>query len=243
MKTGIDILDWTPDFDRLRQEFRDISDGKFWELAINCVDYSLLQIEGLYNIYNSIEYLCRNGIAGDIVECGVFKGGAMMMAAESLIHFCSFDRDIFLFDTFEWPTRPTDLDVDIDGNRAADLLNDFERRGLRFKPFVEEVKDNLRKTSYPFNRFRMVIGPVEQTLPHDGVGPIALLRLDTDFYESTYHSMVHLFPKLVRGGVLILDDYGFWKGCRKAVDQYIAENGLALLLNRIGLSIRCAIKL
>jgi hypothetical protein len=71
---------------------------------------------------------------------------------------------------------------------------------------------------------------------------IAVLRLDTDFYESTRHELRHLYPRLVHGGVLIIDDYGHWAGARKAVDEYIAEEGIRLLLNRIDYTGRIAIK-
>ena len=72
---------------------------------------------------------------------------------------------------------------------------------------------------------------------------IALLRLDTDWYESTKHELEHLYPLLVSGGVIIIDDYGHWKGAKKAVDEYIKDNNLPLLLNRIDYTGRIGIKL
>jgi hypothetical protein len=87
------------------------------------------------------------------------------------------------------------------------------------------------------------VGKVEDTIPADIPEKIALLRLDTDWYESTKHELIHLFPRLQKGGVLIIDDYGFWKGARKAVDEYFAENNIQILLNRIDDTGRMAIKL
>ena len=85
----------------------------------------------------------------------------------------------------------------------------------------------MASTGYPPDRVRYVKGPVERTIP-DRLpgGPIALLRLDTDWYESTRHELLHLFPLLSPGGVLIIDDYGHWSGARKAVDEYLG--GLAV---------------
>jgi hypothetical protein len=90
---------------------------------------------------------------------------------------------------------------------------------------------------------RFVKGLVEDTLPSSAPESIALLRLDTDWYESTRHELIHLFPRLVSGGVLILDDYGHWQGARKALDEYFEEHGVKMLLNRIDYSARIGVKL
>lgn len=101
----------------------------------------------------------------------------------------------------------------------------------------------MRKTNFPEANLIYVKGKVEDTLPvNKPAGKIALLRLDTDWYESTKHELNILFPMLVQNGVLIIDDYGHWQGCRKAVDEYIQENKLPLLLNRIDYTGRIAIK-
>ena len=100
----------------------------------------------------------------------------------------------------------------------------------------------MLSTGYDIARTHFVAGDVEQTIP--GVVPeqISLLRLDTDWYESTRHELKHLYPRLIRGGVLIIDDYGHWKGARQAVDEYLAETGAKLLLNRIDYTGRAAVK-
>ncbi len=89
----------------------------------------------------------------------------------------------------------------------------------------------------------MIKGKVEETIPHDIPEKISILRLDTDWYESTYHELVHLYPRLVKGGVLIIDDYGHWQGARKAVDQYFQENNIPVLLNWIDYTGRVAVKI
>lgn len=95
---------------------------------------------------------------------------------------------------------------------------------------------------YPTQNIHYIKGKVEDTIPQNAPDQIALLRLDTDWYESTKHELVHLFPRLVKGGVLIIDDYGYWKGARKAVDEYIEENNLQILLSRMDETGRIAIK-
>jgi hypothetical protein len=105
------------------------------------------------------------------------------------------------------------------------------------------VKQAVYSTGYNRDKFHFVQGMVEDTLPEKAPEQIALLRLDTDWYESTRHELIHLFPRLSRGGVLIIDDYGDWEGARKAVDEYIAQHNVAILLNRIDHTGRIGVKL
>lgn len=105
-----------------------------------------------------------------------------------------------------------------------------------------EVSSNLARTDYPSERTHLVKGRVEDTVPSEAPERIAVLRLDTDWYESTRHEMEQLFPRLPPGGVLILDDYGHWQGSRRAVDEYLAAEGLHLLLQRIDYTGRIATK-
>jgi hypothetical protein len=95
---------------------------------------------------------------------------------------------------------------------------------------------------YPKEKLHYVQGKVEDTIPGAAPGQIALLRLDTDWYESTHHELIHLYPRLSAGGVLIVDDYGHWQGSRRAVDEWIAQTGARILLNRIDYTGRVAVK-
>jgi hypothetical protein len=97
-------------------------------------------------------------------------------------------------------------------------------------------------TGYDPAQIVFVKGKVEETLPDAAPSEIALLRLDTDWYESTCHEMIHLYPRLVHGGVLIIDDYGHWQDARRTVDEYISENKLRLGLQRIDHTTRVAIR-
>ena len=107
---------------------------------------------------------------------------------------------------------------------------------------MDEVRRNLFSTGYPENQLSFVEGPVEETIPETVPDKIALLRLDTDWYESTLHELRHLYPLLSEGGVLIIDDYGHWKGAREATDQYLREESPKILLNRIDMTCRLGVK-
>jgi hypothetical protein len=97
-------------------------------------------------------------------------------------------------------------------------------------------------TGYPADRLHLVQGKVEDTLPGAAPARIALLRLDTDWYESTRHELVHLYPRLVPNGVLIIDDYGDWVGAKEAVDEYFAAQPFQPFLSRMDHTGRLAIK-
>jgi hypothetical protein len=193
----------------------------------------------------AIRYVVESRIAGDIVECGVWKGGSMMAAALTLLRLGDATRDLFLFDTFEGMTRPSNRDISFRGQTAQDFLSVGERTDpasmLCIAP-LEEVRKAMLGTGYDAARVHFVKGRVEDTIPAQAPERIALLRLDTDWYESTRHELEHLFPRLVPGGVLIIDDYGHWQGAREAVDEYLAKYRVPLLLHRIDYSARCAVK-
>jgi hypothetical protein len=196
----------------------------------------------MYALYAAVRYVASAKVGGALVECGVWKGGSAMLMAQILVDLCE-EKEIYLYDTFEGMSEPTDSDVDLSGNTAAELL----REGTRSDPIwayagIDEVKANLAKTGYPTARIRLIKGKVEDTMPGTMPDAISLLRLDTDWYDSTYHELVHLFPRVVPGGVLIIDDYGHWQGARLATDRYLRDSGVNLLLNRIDYSGRIAIK-
>lgn len=106
-----------------------------------------------------------------------------------------------------------------------------------------EVERAVYGTGYDREKFHFISGAVEETIPEQSPKEIALLRLDTDWYESTSHELKHLFPRLTVGGVLIVDDYGHWQGARQAVDEYVADNHVRIFLNRIDYTGRIGIKI
>jgi hypothetical protein len=106
---------------------------------------------------------------------------------------------------------------------------------------LEEVVGNLASTGYPVERSYFIKGLVEETVPDQAPARIALLRLDTDWYRSTLHELDHLFHRISPGGVLIVDDYGHWRGAKEAVDEFFSGSGVHLLLNRIDYTGRIAV--
>jgi len=205
--------------------------------------YTMTTPPRIYALARATEYVAARGLPGAIVECGVWRGGSMMAVALTLARLGVTDRELYLFDTFSGMTPPTDEDVRRTGERAADLL-DTEARDADVWAIasLDEVREAVLSVGYPAERIHFVEGPVEETLPAHAPEQIALLRLDTDWYTSTKHELVHLYPRLERGGILLLDDYGYWQGARQAVDEYVAENDVQLLLNRIDHTARIAVK-
>ncbi|WP_163548510.1 TylF/MycF/NovP-related O-methyltransferase [Candidatus Frankia nodulisporulans] len=199
--------------------------------------YTLTDQAKVFGLIQGVRYVVRHRIPGDIVECGVWAGGSTMAAARTLLELGDTSRHLYLFDTFEGMSAPTDLDVAPDGQTAAGLLSRSDR-GKADSAWcvvsIDEVRANVARIGYPADQVHFIQGKVEDTVPEHAPEQIALLRLDTDWYESTRHEMEHLYPRTTASGVLIIDDYGWWKGAQQAVDEYVAAHELPLLLNRLG---------
>ncbi|MGC1620303.1 MAG: TylF/MycF/NovP-related O-methyltransferase [Candidatus Acidiferrum sp.] len=203
--------------------------------------WTMTSPERIYALIQGVRYVSANRIAGAIVECGVWKGGSMAAAARTLLQMHDVSRDLYLFDTFEGMSEPTANDVDYSGKRANEVMQENSSFKCADAP-LEQVREVLYGTGYPKDRIRFVPGKVEDSIPGSAPDVIALLRLDTDWYESTKHELTHLFPRLSKAGVIIIDDYGHWKGSRQACDEYFAENRVSVLLNRIDYTGRIALK-
>lgn len=197
--------------------------------------------ERIFALIQAVRYLSANAIPGGVVECGVWKGGSMAAVAMTLLQVDEAKRDLYLFDTFEGMSEPTSRDIDYMGKPAKELL--AEESGYRCgEAPLGYVKKVLHGTGYPEEKLHFVKGRVEETIPSISPDTISLLRLDTDWYESTKHELAHLFPRLSRGGVIIIDDYGHWRGSRQACDEYFAANRIPILLNRIDYTGRMGVK-
>jgi len=197
--------------------------------------------ERMYALWQGIRYIHRSGIEGDIVECGVWRGGSSLVAALALDQVGD-KRGMWLYDTFEGMAPPTDQDVDYSGRPAEQILAEIPRDpgadNVWAYATLEDVRQNMGLADS--RAIEYVAGKVEDTIPARTPDKIALLRLDTDWYESTRHELEQLYPLLARGGVLIIDDYGHWQGAKRAVDEFF--DGRPELLNRIDYSGRLAIK-
>ena len=202
--------------------------------------FTMTPMERCWALYEAVRYVSQSGIAGDFVECGVWRGGSSMLSALTLLALNERARKIYLYDTFEGMPEPTAKDVDIHGVPYSRL---WEQEREILSVSLEEVKRNMLSTGYPEDHISFIKGMVEATIPESAPDAISILRLDTDFHDSTYHELVHLYPRLSPGGVLIIDDYGHFQGARSATDQYFAETNQHILLNRVDYSCRIGIKI
>ena len=209
-------------------------------------NFSMTSPERVNALVEAVQYVVNSRVEGSLVECGVWKGGSSMAMIFALQSLDCVDREIWLYDTFEGMPAPSELDLSVNGENASDIFS-----GLRLsddssdwcRAPLSEVTTNVLQTGYPSDLLYFVKGKVEDTIPKHLPQKISLLRLDTDWYESTHHELMHLFPRLQPGGVLLIDDYGHWKGARRAVDQYLQDNAVKMLLNRVDYTARLGIKL
>lgn len=189
--------------------------------------YTMTSRARAFALWSAVNTVIDNGTQGAFVECGVWKGGSSMLIALTLLSRGITDRDLFLFDTFTGMTPPGPADRDLEDRPAAALLAGSEGEALaeliRAAAPLEGVQQAMESTGYDIRRIRFVVGDVRQTLVQTQTLGIALLRLDTDFYDSTMAELHTLYPRLAQGGVLIVDDYGHWQGAQKAVDEYFAD--------------------
>ena len=185
----------------------------------------------LYGLILATRYVVDHAIPGAIVECGVWRGGSMQAVARTLLARGVTDRDLHLFDTFEGMPPPTERDRRPDGRLAADMLANRAKTGKVWAvASLDDVRAGMAETGYPASHVHFHKGLVEETVPAGAPAEIAILRLDTDWYESTRHELEHLYDRVPSGGVLIFDDYGFWQGARQAVDEFLDRTGARLLL-------------
>jgi O-methyltransferase len=185
----------------------------------------------LFALILATRYVVEHRIPGSVVECGVWRGGSMQAVARTLLAHGATDRDLYLFDTFEGMPAPTDKDRRHDGKLASELLATREKtKSVWAVASLEDVQAGMAETGYPMQRIHFHAGLVEDTIPAQAPDRIAILRLDTDWYESTKCELEHLYDRVPSGGVLLIDDYGFWQGARQAVDEFLEHTGARLLL-------------
>lgn len=229
---GYDLVELPPDMDDEEKE-----------LCLAVAPYTMTSAERIVCLMRATKYIVENGIAGDFVECGVWRGGSMMVVARTLKRLGETTRKLYLYDTFAGMTPPTGKDVRFDGVRAGDLVGTvYKDLGDWCYADKTDVTKNILSTGYPAENILLVEGAVQDTLPQTLPAQICLLRLDTDWYESTLHELTHLYPKLVKNGVLIIDDYGHWLGSKQATDEYFNRGALKPFLQRVGYDCRVVVK-
>lgn len=229
-----DLLAVHPDFERA-----------FVEPYAQTLDYTMTSPERLYGLWQATRHIVAQGVPGAIAECGVWRGGSMMLVAHTLLASGQTDRELWLYDTFAGMPAPSAHDVDFTGVSASQHLEraagDREDLVLAIAS-LEEVRRNLERIGYPPEQVVYIQGQVESTIPIRAPNQLALLRLDTDWETSTRHELEHLWHRLVVGGVLIIDDYGHWSGARRAVDEFFAARADAPLLTRIDYTGRVGVR-
>lgn len=219
-------------------------DETFQKIYAVCRPFTMTSKERMYALYKSVEYIVRAHIPGDFVECGVWKGGSAMLMALTLIELGITNKKIYLYDTYEGMPQPTEFDGKATDNNSNVIDKWTKKQNVNYNEWcyasLREVKENMALTKYPAHNLVYVKGKVEKTIPKTKPSKIALLRLDTDWYESTKHELIHLYPGVVKRGVLIIDDYGYWTGAKKAVDEYFSRK--PILLTRIDDTGRIGVK-
>lgn len=211
---------------KVNEKKKDIIEvNKYEKKLINkCLQYSMTNFERMWSLIQSFHHVRQESLVGDFVECGVWKGGNIILL-KKLIEEFNLKKNIYGFDTFEGMVEPSFYDVNYNNKSAKKMFDEHKKKDIGFAMCsLDDVKRNIKKNTKPDNIF-LIKGKVENTLKNKKKLPkkISILRLDTDFYESTKIELDILFPRLVKGGVLIVDDYGFWKGAKKAVDEYFCD--------------------
>ena len=184
------------------------------------------QVAGFWRALSLVEALRRAApLSGDFVECGVAAGHSSLIAALCLQSAGHAGRDMYLYDTYQGFCFNLDDEKDMDGKsiREYDLSQYCTEHTT-----VDSVLNKILSSGIDSSRVKPVVGLVEDTIPKVTPSSIAVLRLDVDLYEPTLHCLQHLYPLLVEGGYLIIDDYGHWQGCRQAVDEYFTLHELDL---------------
>jgi hypothetical protein len=180
----------------------------------------------LSNLYEIATYLEINKIQGDFVECSVYRGGSAGILAA--VARDNKERNIWLFDSWEGQPEPTEWDVACCNNSPA-------WKGMDFSPKEKAEELLFKKLKLDRNKVHLIKGWFNETLPlfKNNIGEIALLHLDCDLYESVKFCLEELYDNVIQGGFVVIDDYGYWKGCKKAVDEFIEQKKLNIELIKV----------
>ncbi|NOL48015.1 macrocin-O-methyltransferase family protein [Synechococcus sp. MIT S9220] len=187
---------------------------------------SMLSLERLWASLSSTSYVIDRQIPGHIVECGVWRGGCSILMASKILSKKS-SKLVYMFDTFSGMTEPTSFDITSSSDTSTiQKFKSQQKSGYNEWCYasLDDVISNLHNFNV-YDQCKLIQGDVSVSLNHDANLPesISLLRLDTDWYESTKIELRILYPRLCSGGVLLIDDYGHWQGARKAVDEYFSS--------------------
>jgi O-methyltransferase len=181
--------------------------------------HTMIGLKRLDNLQWCLERILDDDVAGDIIEAGVWRGGASIFMRAVLNAYGVTDRSVWLADSFKGlpPPNPKKYPQD-----RGDPHHTFTNLAVS----VEKVKANFERYGLLDDQVRFLEGWFSDTLPYAPIQGLSLVRLDGDMYESTMDGLRYLYPKLSPGGYLIVDDYGCIPGCRAAVDDYRKDFGI-----------------
>jgi O-methyltransferase len=215
MSKPLNEVEWTAklSMDQCRQRCPDVRDPLFWDIYEKWRGETLIPPERLVSSYAALRTALTNGVEGAIAECGVFRGGSFCFFIDVVGELFGPTREFWAFDTFEgFPEGVEDVVL---GDKT------FKSEMWHTDNFYSIFTRNLARTKYPKDKIIVVKGSVLETIPAQAPDQICFLHLDTDYYESTLHELVHLYDRVSRGGAIEVDDYGHFEGCRRAVDEFL----------------------
>jgi len=188
------------------------------EILEKCREFTMTSRERQFQTLSSIEHTIKNDIKGDIVEIGVWRGGTVMIMLYKLMQLGVTDRDVHLYDTFTGMTEASEFDREHTGTHAKQIWH-----LVKCEAGFDDVFANIKSVGYPMDKIHFHVGDIRQVKMEDVPETIGLLRLDNDWFELYKFEMPIFVPRVSPNGIVTIDDYGHWNGCRKAVDEYIAS--------------------
>jgi O-methyltransferase len=228
---------------KLLRDFRQIPRSRLLDTdalgaILRVLPNTMLPMPRLFDLYDIVKRVNQSGLKGEFVECGVWNGGAVGLMAMADQRHSGPRRKLHLFDSFEGLPQPTAFDTDV----YAGFLEQEKSRSIieqeveqlsaigacqgKSQPEVEEFL--VKRLGIDPGKLVFHVGWFQDTVPsaRDSIGGIALLRLDGDWYESTKVCIENLYDSVVVGGFVVIDDYGTFEGCRKAVDEFFAARSI-----------------
>jgi O-methyltransferase len=202
------------------------AEGRDWPMGAE----TMIGLRRLDNIEQCIDQVIREGVPGDLIEAGVWRGGASIFMRAALSAYGETHRVVWVADSFQGLPKP-------DARRYPADKGDRHWTWPQLAVSVDEVRQNFARYGFLDDQVRFLVGWFRETLPAAPIEQLALLRVDADMYGSTLEALTYLYPKLSPGGFVIIDDYGELPGCRKAVDDFRAEYAITQEMRAIDASV------
>jgi len=180
---------------------------------------TMIGLKRLDNLEYCITDVLRRHVEGDLIETGVWRGGASIFMRAVLKVYGDTERTVWLADSFQGLPQP---DAERYPADAGDRLWTFPQLAIP----LEDVKANFAKYGLLDDQVRFLVGWFRDTLPTCPINRLSVLRLDGDLYESTMDALHNLYPRLSVGGYVIVDDYGVFPSCKAAVEDFRTKHGI-----------------